>query len=224
MRRLIISLVVMVTMQSAFATDRLSALPCPILGGELSNSAATSVADIDEVMPRMKALGLNTVLVPAYWELMEPVEGKFNFTLIDRTIDGEVRFHTHRSYYRRGTAGAVARGVPLVWCVEEFYVVLYANMVQTGYKAIPTSNDCRGEADGDSIVLQRQCAAGRPERDSIVLQRQCAAGRPESILGPDAAYPRERPAARGGHYDADRKRDRYVGVGTRPFAIGREGL
>ena len=87
MRRLIISLVAMVTMQSAFAADRLSALPCPILGGELSNSAATSVADIDEVMPRMKALGLNTVLVPAYWELMEPVEGKFDFTLIDRTID-----------------------------------------------------------------------------------------------------------------------------------------
>ena len=37
-----------------------------ILGGELSNSAATSVSDIDEVLPRMKALGLNTVLVPVY--------------------------------------------------------------------------------------------------------------------------------------------------------------
>jgi hypothetical protein len=69
------------------AGDRLSALPYPILGGELSNSATTSVEDIDEVMPRMKALGLNTVLVPAYWELMEPVEEQFDFTLIDRTID-----------------------------------------------------------------------------------------------------------------------------------------
>ena len=58
----------------------------PILGGELSNSAATSVEDIDEVMPRMKALGLNTVLVPVYWEMMEPEEGQFDFTLIDRTI------------------------------------------------------------------------------------------------------------------------------------------
>ena len=57
-----------------------------ILGGELSNSAATSVEDIDEVMPRMKALGLNTVLVPAYWELIEPREGQHDFTLIDRTI------------------------------------------------------------------------------------------------------------------------------------------
>ena len=95
MRRLIISLVAMVTMQSIFAADRLSALPCPILGGELSNSAATSVADIDEVMPRMKTLGLNTVLVPAYWELMEPVEGKFDFTLIDRTIEVARREQLH---------------------------------------------------------------------------------------------------------------------------------
>lgn len=58
-----------------------------ILGGELSNSAATSIEDIDEVMPRMAALGLNTVLVPACWDLMEPTEGKYDFTLIDRVID-----------------------------------------------------------------------------------------------------------------------------------------
>ena len=43
-----------------------------MLGGELSNSATTSVADIDKVMPRMKALGLNTVLAPIYWEFLEP--------------------------------------------------------------------------------------------------------------------------------------------------------
>ena len=58
-----------------------------ILGGELSNSAATSVSDIDEVLPRMKALGLNTVLVPVYWEFLEPSEGLMDFTLVDRTID-----------------------------------------------------------------------------------------------------------------------------------------
>ena len=120
MKRLIISLIALVTMQSAFADDRLSSLPSPILGGELSNSAATSVEDIDEVMPRMRALGLNTVLVPAYWELMEPreqsqtslssaerrqkstegqlmepQEGQFDFTLIDRTIDVARREQLH---------------------------------------------------------------------------------------------------------------------------------
>ena len=95
MKRLIISLMALIAMQCAFAADRLSMLPYPILGGELSNSAATSVADIDEVMPRMRTLGLNTVLVPAYWELMEPVEGEFDFTLIDRTIDVARREQLH---------------------------------------------------------------------------------------------------------------------------------
>ncbi len=87
MKKLSVFFVFLMTALSSWATDRLSSLPFPILGGELSNSAATSVADIYEVMPRMRALGLNTVLVPAYWELMEPMEGKFDFTLIDRTIE-----------------------------------------------------------------------------------------------------------------------------------------
>lgn len=44
--------------------------PMLMLGGELSNSAATCKADIDSVLPRMAALGLNTVLVPAQWDLI----------------------------------------------------------------------------------------------------------------------------------------------------------
>jgi len=91
MKRMIFCLMAMMGVMTVLA-QRTS---FPILGGELSNSAATSVADIDEVMPRMRALGLNTVLVPAYWELMEPVEGKFDFTLIDRTIDVARREQLH---------------------------------------------------------------------------------------------------------------------------------
>ena len=58
-----------------------------ILGGELSNSATTSVRDIERVLPRMKQLGLNTVLAPVYWELTEPTEGQLDFTLTDRMMD-----------------------------------------------------------------------------------------------------------------------------------------
>ena len=73
------------TSSAQSAADRLSHLF--VLGGELSNSAATSIGDIDEVMPRMQALGLNTVLVPVCWDLTEPVEGRYDFTLVDRVID-----------------------------------------------------------------------------------------------------------------------------------------
>ena len=85
-RQLLCSLVLVLCVWGVL-TLQAQGLSRPILGGELSNSAATSVEDIDEVMPRMRTLGLNTVLVPAYWEFVEPVEGQFDFTLIDRTID-----------------------------------------------------------------------------------------------------------------------------------------
>ncbi|MBR6978566.1 MAG: DUF5597 domain-containing protein [Prevotella sp.] len=94
-KKLIILFLALVTTLAIDAEDRLLSLPWPILGGELSNSAATSVADINEVLPRMRALGLNTVLVPAYWELMEPTEGHFDFTLIDHTIDVARREQLH---------------------------------------------------------------------------------------------------------------------------------
>ena len=73
-------------MSNTLQADNVS-LQLRILGGELSNSAATSVSDVEEVLPRMKALGLNTVLVPVYWEFLEPVEGQMDFTLVDCTID-----------------------------------------------------------------------------------------------------------------------------------------
>ncbi len=60
--------------------------PFFILGGELGNSSASSEADIKRIFPKLNSMGLNTVLVPAYWDLLEPQEGKFDFSLVDATI------------------------------------------------------------------------------------------------------------------------------------------
>lgn len=61
---------------------------CPslILGGELGNSSASCTADIERIFPQLRAMQLNTVLVPAYWDLTEPTEGNFDFTLTDKVI------------------------------------------------------------------------------------------------------------------------------------------
>lgn len=60
--------------------------PFLILGGELGNSSASSVEDIESNFPKLQRMGLNTLLVPAYWDLLEPKEGKFDFTLTDKVI------------------------------------------------------------------------------------------------------------------------------------------
>lgn len=61
--------------------------PWLILGGELGNSSASAPQDVAKIFPRLKELGLNTVLVPAYWDLIEPEEGEFDFTTTDAVID-----------------------------------------------------------------------------------------------------------------------------------------
>lgn len=58
-----------------------------ILGGELGNSSATSFEDIELIFPKLQRMALNTVLVPAYWDMIEATEGIFDFSLIDKAID-----------------------------------------------------------------------------------------------------------------------------------------
>lgn len=60
--------------------------PYLILGGELGNSSASSPQDIDRIFPKLKRIALNTVLVPAYWDLIEAKEGTFDFSLVDHAI------------------------------------------------------------------------------------------------------------------------------------------
>ena len=57
-----------------------------VLGGGLGNSSASSIQDIEAIFPKLERMGLNTVLVPAYWDLIEPEEGKFYFSLTDKVI------------------------------------------------------------------------------------------------------------------------------------------
>lgn len=61
-------------------------MPFLILEGELGNSSAACPQDIERIFPKLKKMGLNTVLVPVYWDLTEPVEGQFDFTLTDKAL------------------------------------------------------------------------------------------------------------------------------------------
>ena len=60
--------------------------PMLMIGGELGNSSASTLEDVQRIFPHLKALGLNTVLAPITWELIEPQEGKYDFTSLDNII------------------------------------------------------------------------------------------------------------------------------------------
>ena len=85
------------TPMPALRHDRLivDGKPWLILGGELANSSSSSRAYMAERWGKLRALHLNTVLTPVSWELIEPTEGKFDFSLVDGLI-ADARAHDLR--------------------------------------------------------------------------------------------------------------------------------
>lgn len=60
--------------------------PFLILGGELGNSTASSLEYLRPHWKKLQEAHINTILAPVYWELMEPVEGRFDFSHVDDLI------------------------------------------------------------------------------------------------------------------------------------------
>jgi beta-galactosidase GanA len=65
--------------------------PFLVLGAELNNSSASSLEYMRPLWPRIAAANLNTVLATVSWELLEPEEGRFDFSLVDGLIAGARR-------------------------------------------------------------------------------------------------------------------------------------
>jgi len=56
-----------------------------VRGGELSNSHGEPDY-LRAAWPKLKALNLNAVVTPVYWDVIEPAEGKFDFATVDGLI------------------------------------------------------------------------------------------------------------------------------------------
>ena len=61
--------------------------PMLVLGGELGNSSASSTTYMAPHWQRLKQLHLNAVLTPVTWELLEPVEGRFDWSTVDGLLE-----------------------------------------------------------------------------------------------------------------------------------------
>ncbi len=69
--------------------------PFLALGGELGNSSASDLRYMETAMQKAVEFNMNSVLAPVYWELMEPEEGRFDFTLADGLIRSARRHGLH---------------------------------------------------------------------------------------------------------------------------------
>ena len=61
--------------------------PFIMLAGEVHNSDASSPDYMEKIWKVADELGMNSVLLPVTWEMIEPVEGEFEFEIVDRLIN-----------------------------------------------------------------------------------------------------------------------------------------
>ncbi|MBV8857971.1 MAG: DUF5597 domain-containing protein [Acidobacteria bacterium] len=105
--------------------------PFLVRGGELGNSSSSSLEYMRGVWPKLAAMKLNTVVMPVYWELIEPAEGKFDFELFDGLI---------RDARRNGL-----RLVPLWFASWKNSMSCYAPAwVKTDQRRFPRAEDAAG--------------------------------------------------------------------------------
>ncbi len=59
-------------------------VPFFALSGEIHNSSSSSLQYMEsEIWPKLKGLHMNSLIVPLYWETIEPQEGEYHFELLD---------------------------------------------------------------------------------------------------------------------------------------------
>jgi len=105
--------------------------PFLVLAGELGNSSSSNAEYMRSIWPKLAAMNLNTVLIPVYWELLEPTEGKFDFSLIDGLVQDARKYNL--------------RLVPLWFASWKNSMSSYApSWVKTNQKRFPRSQERTG--------------------------------------------------------------------------------
>ena len=67
--------------------------PFILLAGEVHNSSSSSLEYMEQVWEKAEVLGMNCLLLPVTWELVEPEEGCFDFSLVQGLIE-QARAHS----------------------------------------------------------------------------------------------------------------------------------
>jgi beta-galactosidase GanA len=106
--------------------------PYLVQGGELSNSSGEPDY-LHPSWPKLKALNLNTLVVPVYWDVIEPAEGKFDFGTVDGLLTDARANGMHLVFLWFGTwKNSMSCYVP--------------SWVKTDTARFPRSRDSQGQA------------------------------------------------------------------------------
>ncbi len=160
--------------------------PYLIIGGELHNSTTSSITYTEPLWSQLDQMNLNTVLAAVTWQLFEPVEGQFDFEIIDYLIESAEKHDMRLIVIWFGSWKNGQSSYTPLWVrqdTERFPRVIDAegNAIET----ISVFSEELLEADKRAYaVLSRRIAESDRGRRIIMMQPENEVG----ILGSDFDY------------------------------------
>ncbi|MGB6386903.1 MAG: DUF5597 domain-containing protein [Terriglobales bacterium] len=149
--------------------------PFLMLAGELHNSSSSSLEYMKPLWSRLAAIPLNTVLTPLSWELIEPTEGKYDFTLVDGLLAQAREQHLHVVFlWLAAWKNGMSSYAP-VWVKQNTKrfprVILHNNEANT-LSAIAGFSDTTRDADARAFAAVMQHIREVDSRDHTVIMMQ----------------------------------------------------
>ena len=146
--------------------------PFLILGGELHNSSSSSLDYMKPLWPELAAMGLNTVVTPLSWELVEPIEGKYDFTLVDGLLDQARQEHVRIVFLWLASWKNGMSSYAPVWVKQD--TRRFPRVVENGAEVeiLSPEGSATQEADARAFAALMQHLKEADGRDHTVLMMQ----------------------------------------------------
>ncbi len=93
--------------------------PFLVISGELHNSSSSSLEYMKPIWPKLAGMGLNTVVTPLTWELIEPREGSYDFSLVDGLLQQARAAHQRVVFLWLASWKNGMSSYPPVWVKED---------------------------------------------------------------------------------------------------------
>lgn len=146
--------------------------PYIALGGEIHNSSSSNLDYMKEhVWPNLRGMNLNTVILPVYWELIEPKEGSYDFTLVDGLIEQARKENIHLVFLWFGLWKNGASSYVPGW-VKRDYKRYFRACYVTGASSDTISPLCNAAVQSDAKAfrcLMRHLREVDSEENTVIM-------------------------------------------------------